>query len=136
MLEDPQNTPTVSQLSATVPAPHLKAVGSFGNPLPALGKLQVDKLTPVLGEGQGVDDGLAQHSEEQPAAIGAPAPCLWDSVTPVTLPVGQCHPCHPSPHSQPREGTAAMGSPGISWEWRILNKDPKVSPGGDVCSAQ
>lgn len=84
MLEDPQNTPTVSQLSATVPAPHLKAVGSFGNPLPALGKLQVDKLTPVLGEGQGVDDGLAQHSEEQPAAIGAPAPCLWDSVTPVT----------------------------------------------------
>lgn len=33
-------------------------------------------LTPVLGEGQGVDDGLAQHREEQPAAVGTPAPRL------------------------------------------------------------
>lgn len=122
MLEDPQNTPTVSQLSATVPAPHLKAVGSFGNPLPALGKLQVDKLTPVLGEGQGVDDGLAQHSEEQPAAIGAPAPCLWDSVTLVTLSVGQCHPCHPacgtvSPLSPqpPQPAQGGHSCHGISW---------------------
>lgn len=123
----PQNTPCVSQLLTPKLWGHLRALSQ------PLGSSRWDKLTPVLGEGQGVDDGLAQHGEEQAAAIGAPAPCLWDSATPVTLSVGQCHPSTPS---QPREGTAGTGSPGSSWQWRILNQSLKMFLGGNVCSTR
>lgn len=71
------------------------------------------RLTPVLGEGQGVDDRLAQHREEQSAAVRAPAPRLWDT----------------EPHERPlpRPGSWQLGF-GTSWKLGSFTTPPYTHP--------